>query len=203
MLVWSYVQSYFSVASNGKKLVHFWKWSHDWFCWFLISCYNCVYWIYPLWCHFLVFLPLLGYPGALILVYPLWLYQFSFFTFSLFLGVTAEFLLGWIFNGFFYEFACCSFSGYALSIGNFVVSAWVNRLFNWYEFLIWVSYRFTCRSLSWYAPLTVILGGDAGEVDFPYRNLGISMLPCVNLLVLLVVWQVLDFVVHELNPLWN
>ena len=42
----------------------------------------------------------------------------------------------------------------------------MNGRFNWYEFLTCFSSWFNCWSFSWYAPLTVTLGGPASEVVF-------------------------------------
>ena len=112
--------------------------------------------------------PLLGYRGDVpFLCIHFDCTNFHFWKKICFLVSLLNYYLVGFFNWFFYKFACCSFSGYSLPIGTFLVSAYVNGLFNWYVFLIWVSSWFTCRSLSWYAPSTVTLGGAAGYVDFP------------------------------------
>ena len=112
--------------------------------------------------EFLCVLPLLGYHGAVILVYLFLLCQFSFFIFSMFLGVIAEFLLGYFYSG-------CTFlslSWYALSICTLRCYSWLNGCFSWYGFLIWFYSWFTCWSFSWYVPYTGTLVGTSGKVDF-------------------------------------
>ena len=52
-------------------------------------------------------------------------------------------------------------------IGTLRSSALVYGQFDWGEILIWVYYWFTCWNFYWHAPLTVTLGGTAGEVAFP------------------------------------
>ena len=79
--------------------------------------------------------------------------------------VIAHFFLGWI-RIFFAGFTCWVSSGFVSTIGTLGDYAWVNDRLDWYEFLIWVYYWFTCWSFSWYAPATDTLGGNAGEVYF-------------------------------------
>ena len=96
------------------------------------------------------------------------------------------------------RFACYISSGYASSIVTLGSYARVIECFTRYGFLI-VFFLFTCWSFYGYASSIVILGVSAGEVAFPKvsdRDLNALFF---HLLVWLLGWQVLDFVVHELD----
>ena len=121
-----------------------------------------------------LFSPLLGSHGAVILVYPLWLFQYSFLTFLLFLGVTDEFLLCWIFYWVFLGSTCWSFSVYAFLIGTLGGYAWVNEHFNWYWFLVWFPSWFTIWIFSWYTSSAGTLRGTVCGVSF--RNISVRYL---------------------------
>ena len=95
---------------------------------------------------------------------------------------------------------CWVYSGYASIIGTIKGSALLNG-YDWDAFFIWVISWFTCWSFSWYAPLTGTLGGTAGGVVSWIFPLGISITPCVHLIVWTVVLLVLDSVIQKLNPM--
>ena len=100
---------------------------------------------------------------------------------------------------FFAGWTCCISSGYAYKISTLRGSEVLNG-FDWDVFFIWVYSCFTCWSFSWYASLTGTLGGTAEGLIFWIFSMGISMLPCANLLFWLVGFLVLDSELHKLNP---
>ena len=73
--------------------------------------------------------------------------------------------LGWKCSSFFLGCTFCSSSGCSTTIGTLGGSALVNG-FYWYASFIWVISWFTCWSFSWYAPLTVTIEDNTGEVVF-------------------------------------
>ena len=147
-----------------------------------------------------MFTPLLVSHGAAHLVYPHLFTQFSCLANFPIFGVTAKFLLCW--KLCIILFAGCTgwiSSGYASTMGTLICYALVNG-FDWDAFLIWVIYCFTCWSFfgttPWIAPSEILLGGLLFWI-FP---LGISMLPCADFMVVLVVLMVLDYVGYKWNP---
>ena len=149
---------------------------------------------------FLVFYPHLGSNGAALLVYPPLFHQFSFLGFSLFLVVTADFLLRWKFNQVFDLCTYWSSSGNYYIIGTLRGSAFVNG-FASDELFIWVLSWFTCWSLSWYDPWMSPSEVLLGVLLLWKKLLWISMPHCVNVLVLLVGFLVFDYAIHHLNSM--
>ena len=101
---------------------------------------------------------------------------------------------------FFNGCTCCSSYGYASRIVTLKGSVLVNNL-DWELIFIWVISWFTCWSFSWYPPLTATLGGTAGGILSWVFSLEISISPCVYFLVWLVCLLVLNYVLHQLNPM--
>ena len=123
----------------------------------------------------------------------------SFSTFSLFPGATAEILLRPVF-----------FGGPPIGV-SLVMNYWLvlKVLHGWLDALLGKIFIFgillgsyfgvSLVMFPWLAPSEVLFG----RVILQISLIGISMFPCVNLLVGRVGWQFLDFWMHELNLVQN
>ena len=123
------------------------------------------------------------------------IFSISFFGNFIFLGVTADFSwLDFVFDGW----TCWSSYGYASTIGNLGDSALVMDFIGMrfsFGFLLGSPVGVFLGMPPWLATSEILLG----RFIFQIFSLGISMLPCVHLIVLLVGLLVLDSVVHKLN----
>ena len=136
-----------------------------------------------------------------LLIYLLYCPNFYFWPFLFFLLSLLNFCWVVFYHRFLGWCTCWIPSWHESTIGTIGGSTLVNDRFVYDECLVWVSSCFTCLSFYCYALLNGILVGTDGEFSFQIFMLGVSMIPCDNLLVWLVGWQVMDSVVHELNPM--
>ena len=146
-------------------------------------------------CAIFWFFPLLGSHGAVLLVWILWLYLFSFLTIYLLLGAPVE--IYWV---VFLFFLIGSPVGVPLGIPPIlapleVLHGWLDALlgsiFNWF-FLLGSPVGFSMGMPHLLEPSYFLLG----RLIFQKDLLGISMPPCLCILVWLVFWKVLDSTVH-------
>ena len=174
-------------------------WPHGWLSWLLIWFYTCVCWVYPLWFQFLGFFPLLESHGLVLLMYSIWLFQFHFRPFPCFRVQPLKFYFAQFFFGF-PPIGVSLVMNYWLVLK--VLHGWLDALLGKifiFGILLGSYFGVSLVMFPWLAPSEVLFG----RVILQISLIGISMLPCVNLLVGRVGWQFLDFWMHELNLVQN